>query len=497
MLLFATLPRGVSSVPAPAMPPARCREDATVPEIPRWPKEAWIPLAAGLFWLWNAPDHGAVGFAFSVLPGCLLLASGVAMLLMPGDLRISQFAAAGGVLGVVLALPAFVAFGVGYALTLVAVSAAGFLAAGYHTARLEPHPEEVPPPRMSLALSAQVAVDEAVLASMALTMVMPSRSAAERIGREIEEARGFFEARGWLEKPAEYHALPPSLDAPDLRSATTRRMVYEHLSFESGYEPAADEPGRERWLSYAPNRTAHAWVLRHRDGPRPWLVCIHGYQMGHPRFDLAAFRPDWLHHRHGLNLLLPVLPLHGPRKVGRRSGDGFLGGDVLDTIHAEAQAMWDVRRLLSWVRAQGGAPVGVFGLSLGGYNAALLASVEDDLACAIPGIPAADFTRLFFRHGPPLQTRQVELQGIEVAHMDELFRVVSPLVLEPKVPFEHRAIFAGVADRLVPADQVRDLWRHWERPRIEWYQGGHLTFPAHRQVRALIDDTLVESGLAR
>ena len=53
----------------------------------RWPREAWVPLVAGLVWLWNAPSHGLLGFAFTVLPGCLLLSSGVAMLLWSGELR--------------------------------------------------------------------------------------------------------------------------------------------------------------------------------------------------------------------------------------------------------------------------------------------------------------------------------------------------------------------------------------------------------------------------
>ena len=47
----------------------------------------------------------------------------------------------------------------------------------------------------------------------------------------------------------------------------------------------------------------------------------------------------------------------------------------------------------------------------------------------------------------------------------------------------------------MPADQVRDLWRHWEQPRIVWYQGGHLTFRFHPEVRRLVEDALAESGL--
>ena len=95
----------------------------------RWPREAWFPLLAGVVWLWRAPEHGLPGFLFSIVPGCLLLGSGVSMLLMPGDRRISQFAALGGALGVVFALPAFVVVGPGAALLLVAVSVAGHRAA--------------------------------------------------------------------------------------------------------------------------------------------------------------------------------------------------------------------------------------------------------------------------------------------------------------------------------------------------------------------------------
>jgi hypothetical protein len=75
--------------------------------------------------------------------------------------------------------------------------------------------------------------------------------------------------------------------------------------------------------------------------------------------------------------------------------------------------------------------------------------------------------------------------------------VVSPLALEPKLPVERRYIFGAVADRLVPPDQVRDLWRHWDRPHIDWYQGGHITFRAHPSVVRLISSGLRESGLAR
>ena len=461
----------------------------------RWPREAWVPLLAGVFWLWRAPEHGLTGFLFSIVPGCLLLGSGVSMLLMPGDRRIAQFAAAGGVLGLLFALPAFAKVGFLAGCALVAASAVAFVAAGVHSVRVEPRLPEVPEPVPSLWLATQVATDEALLAWMLARIALPGRDDHVRIEREVTAARELFDARGWLEKPAEYHDLPPELERVGLRASRTRGIDFEHLFFESLYEPHAGEPGRERWLAYASNRTAHAWVLRHPGADRPWLVCIHGYVMGSPLLDLSLFRPELYHERLGLNLLVPTLPLHGRRALAGRSGEGFFRGDVMDMIHAEAQAMWDLRRLLSWVRGESDAALGVFGVSLGGYNAALLAGLDEGLACAIAGVPVADFSRIVFRHGPPLHLRDVVDAGLAPERICEVARVVSPLVLEPRIAPDRRWLFAGVADRVVPPDHVRDLWRHWGRCPITWYQGAHVSFRAHPEVGRFVHPALRESGL--
>ena len=454
-----------------------------------------MPIFAGLVWLWCAGHFGVVGFLACVLPGCLLLASGVSTLLYPGDLRIPQFTALGGLAGVILAIPALWVAGLGTGLLLIGLSAASFVAAGLVAVRHEPRHDDVPDPEASLRLGAEVAVDEALLATMTLSLPHTDLGDLPRLRREVHAARELFRDRGWLEKPLGYHVQPPPLERPQLERRRAHGLDFEHLRFESGYEPRPEEPQRERWLALARNRTAHAWVVRHADPGRPWLVCIHGYQMGAPMIEFAAFEAERLHRAFGLNLLFPVLPLHGPRKEGRRSGDGYLAGDPLDTLRAVTNALWDLRRLLSWVRAQGGTRIGVHGLSLGGFHTALLASLDGDLACAIPGIPLADVSRVVWRHGPPLRIRHFERNGVVHEEVSEVLRVVAPLSLEPLVPHERRYLYAAVADRLVPADQVRDLWAHWGRPRIVWYQGGHVTFRLHREVRELVDGALAEAGL--
>ena len=118
------------------------------------------------------------------------------------------------------------------------------------------------------------------------------------------------------------------------------------------------------------------------------MICTNGYRMGHAQIDVRLF--ERFFKRLGLNVLIPVLPLHGPRRLGWNSGSGFLGIDVIDTLHAEAQSVWDMRRLLSWIHTQDAPAVGAFGLSLGGFTTAVFASVAEGLVSAIPRKPLHD-----------------------------------------------------------------------------------------------------------
>jgi dienelactone hydrolase len=461
-----------------------------------WRQESWLLVLAGLVWLEFGVGDGWISFALAAVPGLLLLASGVSNLLWPGDARERHFGALGAFAGVGIGVLSIAWVGLVGALGLVAVSAAAAAAVGFLALRQQEQWEEVPDPGRALRCAFEVAVDSAVLGQM--TLFAPARALrgdGERVAGEVHSALALFRDRGWIENPHDYHRVPPALEKPELRPARTRGIEFEHLRFESEYEPHEGEPGRERWLAYAACRKAHAWVLR-GDPSRPWLVCIHGYQMGTPLVDFGAFRPEWLHRRLGLNLLLPVLPMHGPRRVRRVSGDGFLAGDLIDTVHALAQTGWDLRRLVSWIRSQGATQIGVYGLSLGGYSTALLASLDDGLDCAIPGIPASDFARLSWKHGPPDSLRRAEEAGVGLMETTDLKKVVSPLALRPRVPRERRYLFGGCADQLVPPDLVRDLWLHWERPKILWYPGAHCTFGLHPSVRRFVESALRESKLA-
>ena len=317
-------------------------------------------------------------------------------------------------------------------------------------------------------------------------------SAYGRIEREVADALDFYGERGWLDNPESFFAPPPALTDITVLPVTHRRRSYERFYFDSGYAPAEGEPGGERWQGYTGNNRAYGLMLRHRE-PRPWLVCVHGLEMGRAGVDLTLFRAWHLFQDFGLNVVLPVHPMHGPRARGVPKGKAFPGEDVLDDVHFAAQAVWDVRRLLTWIRATDpGQSIGMNAISMGSYVTALVASLEDDLTCAILGVPVADLVGLLGRHsgfGPDDPRRRT----MELA--EPIGRMISPLSLTPRVPMRGRFIYGGVADRLVhPREQVERIWDHWGRPEIVWYSGGHTGFFG-RPVQRFIDAAIVQSGL--
>jgi hypothetical protein len=463
-------------------------------EQPRWSKWSWLNLVAGYVWLSAATSLGL----FSSIPlwivGAAFLAAGVSQLLWPGDTRINQTAAFGGIVGLLLSLPYGLALGFGAFVALALTSLAAAWGAGRAALLLEPHHEGVPVPEPTPLLSVKVALDEMILG---FEQWGPTGYALdgtlERVIDEIERTHAFLGREGLLEKPDLYHPAPPDLIDPEIHAREIAGLRVDVLRFESGYAPAEGEPGRERWLGYDPCRDGWAYVLRHAGAPRPWLIATNGYRMGHARVDVGLFKR--FHERDGLNVLIPVLPLHGPRRISWHSGTGFLSIDVIDTLHAEAQAMWDMRRLLSWIRGQDAPAVGAFGISLGGYTTALFTSVADGLACGIAGIPLTDIPRMLMRHALAHQMRYAIHKGYDLEHASAVLRPISPLTLRPRVPHEARLIFGGNADRLVTPDQVRDLWRHWQEPEMVWYEGSHISFDREREVWSAVDRKLRESGL--
>jgi acetyl esterase/lipase len=159
-----------------------------------------------------------------------------------------------------------------------------------------------------------------------------------------------------------------------------------------------------------------------------------------------------------------------------------------------AQAMWDIRSAIAWIRRQGGSRVGVYGMSLGGYVAALLATVES-LDLAIAGVPICDLPRLFHDHSPVSVRRRAEQIGLFEPTLLRGLNVISPLAAPPLVAPERLYIYGGLGDRLATPEQSHALWTHWDKPSMLWYHGSHVAFLWNADVARFIDEAVRESLL--
>ena len=112
----------------------------------------------------------------------------------------------------------------------------------------------------------------------------------------------------------------------------------------------------------------------------------------------------------------------------------------------------------------------------------------------IAGIPAVDYLSLLQSHLPDPMQRFAEQRGFDTERIERVLRVVSPLAMKPQVDRERLFLFAGRADRLASPEQAQALWRHWDRPRLGWYDGSHISFMWENAVERLVVEALGSTG---
>ena len=249
------------------------------------------------------------------------------------------------------------------------------------------------------------------------------------------------------------------------------------LKFETPYEPF-DPRLADRFAQHKNNRFARARYWRHRVGPRPTLIGIHGF-MGDPYwinerfFELAQLYED------GYDVLLFTLPHHGLRaeKGTQYSGQGFFSAGLGGINEHMGQAILELRSLIRYLRTKLGVEqIGVSGISLGGWTTALLATQEDSLEFAIPNVPVVSPVDLLLEWVPAgwLLRAGMFVSRWSVKDFREILAVSSPLTYEPLLQTERLMIIGGVGDRLAPPKHSRLLWDHWGRCATHWFPGSHV-----------------------
>ena len=353
----------------------------------------------------------------------------------------------------------------------------------------------------SLGLQGAVAADLVLANAWVATAWARRVPELARAAGDVDAAIERWRERGWLDHPERAHALPPPLEKPHIETRSIAGGgTAELLTFASEYE-CADGEIAAAYRDRAANRDARVLLWRHRNGlPRPTLISIHGFGMGRLATDVPWLRVrGWdlvgMHRELGLDVAYVLLPFHGPRNEGA-SGAGFFDAHPLFPAAALAQAVWDVRRLAGWLRAQGAPAVGVHGISLGGCVAALYASLDGALASAIPMTPAVDLAEIFWRHLPESRRREWRAVGLGPERLAEAWSLVAPLRLKPKAPAAARLVVGCAADQVTPPAAVRALWSHWGEPALHWLPGAHLVWRGRVGLASRIEDHLAATLLA-
>jgi pimeloyl-ACP methyl ester carboxylesterase len=299
-----------------------------------------------------------------------------------------------------------------------------------------------------------------------------SRRKGRRI-RELSQRRRYYEQMGdryaALDQ-AEFYARPPSMRP--LRERILQKVpggAIVDLQWSSGYEPRLPS-ARDAFVRWRENKTAHARVFRHDRAPLGAVMWIHGYRGGPLAIEQRIARAEELFEA-GLDVAMYVMPFHGARAPARSVAPLFPSqGSIERTNEGFGQVIWELRSLAGWLRNRGTTAVGVAGMSLGGYCASLLATVDPEIAFAVPFIPLADFTDAVVAHET--------LRGIVID--DELqaasryaLQIHRPLARTPAVPSDRVLVIGAEADRITGRLHAELLANHFGAE-LAWFRGGHI-----------------------
>lgn len=268
--------------------------------------------------------------------------------------------------------------------------------------------------------------------------------------------------------------------SPDGQLAAAETLLHRHEFFgDSAKMPGDFEFVGKRGFRFT-SPVASPWkrnnIVHGRFFPagKPWaahptVVLLHGWnaEIGYRTlFPYLARRLNSV----GVNTAMYELPYHSQRKPrGRGAVRNFLSDDLLHVVGAAHQALADARALVAWLRAHSAAPVGVWGISLGGWLSGLLACVEPQLSFAVLMTPVVRMDRVIAELDFCRAIRR-NLRGVR-PRLAPMNLVSHSLRLAPRDVL----IVASEHDLFAPIDTIMELSRAWGHPELWRTRHGHIS----------------------
>ncbi|MCB9752332.1 MAG: alpha/beta hydrolase family protein [Myxococcales bacterium] len=272
---------------------------------------------------------------------------------------------------------------------------------------------------------------------------------------------------------------------PDVTVSRRRRIrgvERELLTFDSRHAPLCPAFASRYRRDYPALHTVYARRLRPPGAEaRPRVLYLHAYMLPSTVVDELTFLAG-MARRLGVELIHMQVPYHGRRNHGisRVSGASYWTSDIVRSAEALRQTVHDARALLRWLRAEDPRPVGVAGISMGGVHTLALASLEPQLAFAMPCVAHMDVAALTDQ-APVLSTMRARMREDGWAP-GEFARYVEASAwgrLRVALPPARIELFAADRDQFFRREHVEAMWRALGEPRIHWYASSHMGFARH------------------
>jgi pimeloyl-ACP methyl ester carboxylesterase len=309
-------------------------------------------------------------------------------------------------------------------------------------------------------------------------------------------------ATGLIDKPHKFFHFVQTLEStrephPGKLHSAARRLIkggrIYRCTLQSGYRHYPNMSPPDAGRQEGDSIQFEHWV-HEPDSALGSVIVLHGFAMGWPVIDAVALSASQWFAR-GFNVILLTLPDHGPRRAPGTvfSGQSFTVPHAVHLASAVRRAIHEIFEIKRWLRGQSERPVGLVGMSLGGYLASLCAGLSEDFDFLIALVPPACMGDLAWRvYRDTGHHRAGPDETLTEENMRAAFYIHSPLAHPRRIAKERILIAAGAGDRIVPPEHPSALWEHWDRPKIHWLRGSHLSPVASRALMRVVTQHLEE-----
>jgi len=284
------------------------------------------------------------------------------------------------------------------------------------------------------------------------------------------------------ERMIKTHPGVPLASHPDLNSIFSPRRLEECYFLPRDLPDLCwSESGDFRFRTplpcpYPENNTVYGHYF-HADGVEnaPVVILLHGWMM---KYDILYRWICLSLSRRGLDAVLFELPFHRRRAPrGTFSGQYFVSGNMASTFCAFRQAVAETESLINWAKEKNPSrPLGILGMSLGGWLGAVMTILEPRLSFSILAAPAAD----------PALMRTESFLGRKVypgkatapanqKEAAEIMRAVTPRYFDPAIGEDRILLTENRFDCFIPPRVIADLRRSWGNVSLKKYPHGHIS----------------------